>query len=301
MNMFTSELGIRIGTLVSGANDPVSYIKQILPYGFESFELTWWRTLGNADLPRLANELKEILDGTGVVISSIGIYGNPLENDAEDVETREGWEKLIENAHLFGTDVVCGFTGRVRNQPIEVSLPRFASVFSPLANMAEDFGVRLAFENCAMDGTWQTGDWNIAHHPEHWERMFNALKNENLGLEWEPCHQMIALLDPIPQIRHWASRIFHVHGKCATIRKDVLATHGIHGTIPFAFHRTPGFGDCNWRDVISELRMGGFSGSIDIEGWHDPIYKDTLEMTGQVRSLHYLKECRGGDFVPNPT
>ena len=52
--------------------------------------------------------------------------------------------------------------------------------------------------------------------------------------------------------------------------------------------------------MISELRLAGFTGSIDIEGWHDPVYRDALEMTGQVRALNYLKECRGGAFVANP-
>jgi CBS domain-containing protein len=37
-----------------------------------------------------------------------------------------------------------------------------------------------------------------------------------------------------------------------------------------------------------------FIGSIDIEGWHDPVYRDELEMTGQVAGLNYLKRCRGG-------
>ena len=61
-----------------------------------------------------------------------------------------------------------------------------------------------------------------------------------------------------------------------------------------------GFGDTNWTDVISELRLAGWSGSIDIEGWHDPVYRDALEMTGQVHGLNYLKTCRGGDFVADP-
>ncbi len=47
--------------------------------------------------------------------------------------------------------------------------------------------------------------------------------------------------------------------------------------------------------------MAGFKGAIDVEGWHDPVYRDELEMTGQVRALRYLQECRGGAFVPNPT
>lgn len=70
--------------------------------------------------------------------------------------------------------------------------------------------------------------------------------------------------------------------------------------MPFAFHRTPGFGDTNWTDVISELRLGGYQGSTDIEGWHDPVYRDELEMTGQVRALNYLKERRDGALVINP-
>jgi hypothetical protein len=45
--------------------------------------------------------------------------------------------------------------------------------------------------------------------------------------------------------------------------------------------------------------MAGFKGSIDIEGWHDPVYKGELEYVGQVHALNYLKNCRGGIWVPN--
>ncbi len=112
---------------------------------------------------------------------------------------------------------------------------------------------------------------------------------------------MVQMIDPIAQLRKWADRIFHLHGKCATIRWDLIKEHGIIGPERFAYHRTPGFGDLNWKDVISELRLSGFRGSIDIEGWHDPVYKDELEMTGQVYALNYLKSCRGGEFAVNPS
>jgi sugar phosphate isomerase/epimerase len=62
----------------------------------------------------------------------------------------------------------------------------------------------------------------------------------------------------------------------------------------------PGMGDSNWKDIITELRLVGFEGAIDIEGWHDPVYRGELEMTGQVHALNYLKECRGGAYVANP-
>ncbi|MBN2309054.1 MAG: sugar phosphate isomerase/epimerase, partial [Candidatus Hydrogenedentes bacterium] len=275
---------IRIGTLVSGQSHSPDYVRQLLAHGFESFELTFWETLGGADLEKWARDLAEVLGDSGAVVSSVGIFGNPLGERPVDEQTREGWRRLIDAAHLFGCDLVCGFTGRVVGEPVDASIPRFAEVFGALAKQAADQGVRLAFENCSMGGDWRQGEWNIAHGPVAWEMMFDAVPADNLGLEWEPCHQMVHLIDPMPQLRKWVGKIFHVHGKDATIMWDVIREYGIAGPNPFAFHRTPGFGDSNWVDIISELRRGGFAGSIDIEGWHDPVYREELEMTGQVHA-----------------
>ncbi len=291
---------IRIGTLVNGGAGTTNYIKQILPHGFESFSITFWQTLGDIDLKKLAGEVKEVLGDTGAVISTLGIFGNPLMDSDTDKKTLEGWSKLIDACELFGCDIVSGFTGRIVNKPIDQSMDRFKEVFGPLTKQAKDKGVRLAFENCDMGGTWQTGEWNIAQYPAAWEPMFNAVPMDNIGLEWEPCHQMVKLIDPMPQLRKWVKKIFHVHGKDATVKWDVIREYGVTGPKQWAFHRTPGFGDSNWTDIISELREGGFKGSIDIEGWHDPVYRGDLEMTGQVRGLNYLKQCRGGTFIPNP-
>lgn len=315
MTIDASKEDIRIGTLVSAGMGSPDYIRQILPHGFESFQLTFWQTTAEIDFPKLADEVNAALDGSGAVISSLGIFGNPLETEPGDLETLTGWEACIDNAALFGCDVVAGFAGRLRDKPIHESIPRFKEVYGELAKRAEDKGVRIAFENCDMGGTWQTGDFNIAHNPTAWEMMFNAVPSDALGLEWEPCHQMVSLIDPMPQLRKWVSKIYHVHGKDATIHWDVVREFGVHSSVhedialehgvqavpPFAYHRTPGFGDSNWTDIISDLRKGGFKGCIDIEGWHDPVYRGDLEMTGQVHGLNYLKQCRGGSFVENPS
>ncbi|HOK05113.1 MAG TPA: sugar phosphate isomerase/epimerase [Victivallales bacterium] len=291
---------IKIGTLVSAnQKDPAEYIRQIMIHGFESFSITFWQKIGDKNLKKLADEIKKVLDGTGIVISSIGIFGNPLETSEIDKQTAKDWAKIIDNAHLFGTDIVAGFTGRVRGKSIPDSIPRFKKIFEPLAKRAKDKGVRIAFENCDMGGSWQSGDWNIAHTPPAWEMIFDAIPFDNIGLEWEPCHQMVKLIDPMPQLRKYAKKIFHIHGKDATIYWDVVKEYGILGPKPFAFHRTPGFGDSNWTNIISELRAANYSGSIDIEGWHDPVYRGELEMTGQVHALNYLKKCRA-TFVDNP-
>ena len=287
---------IRIGTLVNGGATTGSTIRQILPHGFESFSITFWQRV-DVDLERLAGEVREALGDSGAVISSLGVFGNSLSE--EDDSTRAGWEALIDSAHLFGSDIVAGFTGRNPGS-IPDNIPRFKTVYDELARRAADRGVKIAFENCSMGGDWKAGEWNIAHCPKAWELMFDAVPADNIGLQWEPCHQMVLLMDPIAQLRKWAPKVVHVHGKDATVAWDVVREEGIGGPNPFAWHRTPGFGDTNWTDVISILRQNGYRGSIDIEGWHDPVYRDELEMTGQVRGLNYLKDCRGGDFVPNP-
>ncbi len=290
---------LRIGTLVGG-NNAVEVLPQILPHGFESFTLTFWQTTGDIDLKELAKKVNDILAEEDAVISALSIFGNPLTGEGDNKDALASWKRLIESAHLFDTDIVSGFTGRIPDKPISESIPKFKEIFSDLSRRAQDNNVRLAFENCDMGGSWEQGGWNIAHNPTAWEMMFEAVPEDNMGLEWEPCHQMVSLIDPIPQLRKWVDKIFHVHGKDATIAYDIIDEYGIHGPKQFVWHRTPGFGDTDWTDIITILRQNNYQGTIDIEGYHDPVYKGELEMTGQVRGLNYLKKCRGGDFIPNP-
>jgi len=285
---------IRIGTIVnvpSGAD----YVRQILPHGFESFQAMIWAHIGNANLPEYAKAALDVV-GDRAIFSSIGMFGNPL----QDEQTAKDWETCIRSAKLFNCKLVCGFAGALEDRPVPESLPKFVEVFGRLAKIAEDEGVRIAFENCDMGGTWERPSWNIAHSPRAWEMIFNAVPSEAIGLEWEPCHQMNSLIDPIPQLRKWIKKVYHVHGKDATIAWDVIHEQGIRGGQTYVWHRTPGFGDTNWSDIITILRQNGYASTIDIEGWHDPVYREDLEMTGQVYGLNYLKRCRGGDYIPNP-
>ena len=83
---------IRIGTLVRGAEpDVAGYIKQIIPHGFESFQLFFWQTLGGVDLRELAPSVNEALAGSDAVVSSIGVFGNPLGTTPIDEQSLQGW------------------------------------------------------------------------------------------------------------------------------------------------------------------------------------------------------------------
>lgn len=285
---------IRLGTLApmgGGAN----YLNQIVDYGFESFQLTIWQRIGDLDLQKIGAEVEEAVSGKAI-ISSIGMFGNPLQEES----TAKDWETCIRSAKHFGCSMVCGFAGALEDRAVSESMAKFKDVFGHLAKVAEEEGVRIGFENCDMGGTWEAPRWNIAHSPRAWEMMFNEVPSDAIGLEWEPCHQMVSLIDPLPQLRKWVNKVYHVHGKDATINWDVIREQGLRSGKEVVFHRTPGFGDTNWTDVITILRQAGYRGSIDIEGWHDPVYRGELEMTGQVYGLNYLKQCRGGAYIPNP-
>jgi len=293
---------IRLGTLVPAHDRTAEVVRQLLPHGFETFQVSFGRGVGDAPVERLADAVRALLDvhpaadGVPRRVSALGVYGNPLTSP----ETVSDWERLIDAAPRFGCDIVAGFAGRIPGRPVPDSYDPFAAVFGPLARRAEDRGVRIAFENCEKRGTWLTGDWNIAHAPDAWDAMFAAVDSPALGLEWEPCHQLLSFADPLLQIRRYAGRIWHIHGKDATILWDVVRRHGIRGAVPYAAHRLPGFGDTDWGRLIGELRTAGWRGSIDIEGFHDAAFCNALETTGQVASFRHLHRCRGGTFVPNP-
>jgi sugar phosphate isomerase/epimerase len=283
---------IRIGTLVKGDLDPARAIRELAPLGFESFSVMFWQTLGGVEVGRLADAVRAAAEETGTEISSLSIYGNILLGDAAARETRAGFEALIDNAGRFGTDLVSGFTGRVPDRPIEESIGPWKAVFGSLLAQAESKGVRIAMENCRMGGTWKQGSWNLAIGPDAWEILFEEIPSPSLGLEWEPCHALLCLADPLQQLRRYAPRVFHVHGKDAHVDWDVIRDRGAFGKTKWAEQRTAGFGDSDWAAIFRELSGAGYAGSVDIEGWNDPVYQNEREIEGQVEGMRRLKACR---------
>jgi len=287
---------IRVGLLV-GADKAIEKLPTMISDGMESVSYTYWQSLGSDDPIEFAKRSREITDPADVKVSCITFFGNPLVDDGKDAAG--GLARLIDCAHAFGTDLVTGFAGRIIDKPIPESIDAFKKVWGELAKRAADKGVRLAFENCSMGGNWRGGNWNMAQTPAAWEMMFDALPADNIGLQWEPAHQLEKLIDPIAQLRKWAPKVFHVHGKDATVAWDVIRQYGITSPHPFSWHRTPGFGDTNWCDVVTILMQNNYRGSIDIEGFHDPVMRGELEYMAQVRGMQYLRDCRGGKYIEN--
>lgn len=127
---------IRIGTMVSATKGGAAQrMAEIADLGFESFEPFFWQTTNGQNLADLGKRCREAIGDRDVTISTLGMFGNPLEETDIDLQTLQGWKDCIDNAHHFGATCVAGFTGRIRNRPLTDSLPRYrkAGGSSPLA------------------------------------------------------------------------------------------------------------------------------------------------------------------------
>jgi sugar phosphate isomerase/epimerase len=233
-----------------------------------------------------AEQWAEAARSRSIRISAIdALYKNPLDPEQSE-HARRVFLHAIEVAAHIGVKTVCGFPGAVIElethpkgnnpvyKPFEPFIPRFLEFWEPIARTAADKGVRLAFEHCPMAPYHlPIMSYNMLGQPAMWERIFNASKCENLGLEWDCSHVMCQLIDPVQNIHKFGSRIFHVHAKDAYIDWALMATYGIcHDGV--AEHRFPGFGQANWSEIIHALLRAGYDSDLNIEGWHDPVFRD---------------------------
>ncbi|MCC7519574.1 MAG: sugar phosphate isomerase/epimerase [Verrucomicrobiae bacterium] len=222
-------------------------------------------------------------------ISAIGAsYGNPLDPSVTEYH-RAAWLRAIEAAAHLKVKTVCGFSGAVIElekarwgghtiyKPFEDFMPQFRAFWEPIAKYAADRGVRLAFEHCAT-GPFHLPvmNFNFMGKPALWERVFNEIPCDNLGIEWDASHLICQFIDPVTNIHKFGARIFHVHAKGAYVNRHLLAEYGVchPGVIE---HRMPGLGEENWAEIVHALLRAGYDSDLNIEGWHDPVYRDHAE------------------------
>jgi sugar phosphate isomerase/epimerase len=246
-----------------------------------------------------------------VRVSAIAAYyNNPL--DPKQTESaRAIFQRAIEVAAFMGVKTVSGCAGAVIEleingrggnplyKPFENYFPQLLAFWEPLARQAAEKNVRLAFENCPQ-GPWPLPlmHYNMMSQPAQWERLFNATKCENIGLEWDPSHLVCQFIDPVETIHKFGARIFHVHAKDAFINRPLLEAFGpCHPGV--AEHRFPGLGQSNWGEIIHALLRAGYDSDLNIEGWHDPVFRDhpggpKLEEAGLMIAKQTLERYTAG-------
>jgi sugar phosphate isomerase/epimerase len=241
---------------------------------------------GEKDWSAFAESFAAAAKERNLRISTVGaLYKNPLDPEQSE-HARNTFLRAIDVAAHIGVPVVSGFAGAViefeinpkgNNQvykPFEQYFPRLLEFWEPIAKVAADKGVRIAFEHCPM-GPYHLPimGFNMLAQPAMWERLFSESKCENIGIEWDASHLICQLIDPVENIHRFGSRIFHVHAKDAFINRHLLSIYGIcHPGV--AEHRFPGLGQANWAEIIHALLRAGYQSDLNIEGWHDPVFRD---------------------------
>ena len=244
----------------------------------------------------------ELLGDSGVVISSLAPMINLLTADESLRAERIAYFRLtIEACAVLGLGTLVTFAGSAFGMHFQGlpgvgdshpsnrtadNLRIFAEVYGPLADYAAKHGVRIAFETAGRGG----GEGNIAHSPELWERMFEAVPSPALGLSFDPSHLVwLGIPDAPGTIRRFADRIYHVDGKDCEILTDRLATQGILGPSWWRY-RLPGQGSVDWPGIFAALREIGYDDVISIEN-EDPLHPGRA---GVAMAARYLEGVVSG-------
>jgi sugar phosphate isomerase/epimerase len=276
--------------------------------GFGSIE--WVGFDQSACGPKVANwhkpaeEFAAAAEDRGIRISALGaFYGNALDPDQREFAGK-AFQRGIDVAAHLKIKTVAGFSGapiHVKKdgwgghtvyEPFENHFAEFRAFWEPLAKYAADKGIRIAFEHCAT-GAFHLPvmNFNFMAKPVLWEKVFNEIPAANIGLEWDASHLICQMIDPVTNIHKFGHRIFHVHAKDAYVNRHLLEVYGIchDGVIE---HRMPGLGQANWGEIIHALLRAGYNSDLNIEGWHDPVYRDHgVEQPADVKTKGWNRQA----------
>jgi sugar phosphate isomerase/epimerase len=250
--------------------------------------------LGEAEVAAV----REAVAKTGVEISGLGYYPNPLAPDEAEAKTyTDHLKKVIEGARLLGLRNVNTFIGRDWTKSVDENWPRFLATWRPLIRHAEDNGVKIGIENCPMLFTkdeWPGGK-NLAINPVIWRRMFNDIPSDSFGLNFDPSHFIWMQMDYLKAIREFRAKLFHMHAKDARVDRHKLDDLGILAH-PNEYHtpKLPGMGDVNWGQFFSVLSDTGYRGPVCIEV-EDRAFEGSLELRKESlrQSGRYLSQYIG--------
>jgi sugar phosphate isomerase/epimerase len=245
-----------------------------------------------------AARIRAEVEASGVAISALGYYPNPLSPDAAEAAVAvEHLREVAAAAGRLGVGVVNTFVGKDWTKTVDENWPRFMRIWPDLVRFAGDQGVRIAIENCPMYFTrdeWPGGK-NLASTPAVWRRMFDAIPDDRFGLNFDPSHLVWQGIDYLRAAREFAGRIFHAHAKDCRVDRHRLDEVGALAT-PLEFHtpKLPGLGDVKWGKLLSVLGDAGYDGPVCVEV-EDRTFEGSLEKrkAALIQSRAYL-----GQFIP---
>lgn len=262
--------------------------------GFQALEVSAWPvsderpfTASHIDVESLddqaAADIVGEFEARDMAISALAYYENNLHQDADvRAQVQDHLRCCVDAAALLGCPIVGTFIGRDNSKSVVENLAEADIVLPPLVQYATDRGVRLAVENCPMEG-WHPDAYpaNLAYSPELWD----WLTGIGFWLNYDPSHLIGMGIDPVMALRHSVDKIIHVQAKDAQVLPGIRDRYGFFGRTleredPWDHtwwrFRVPGLGDVDWNRVIDVLYEGGFDGVVSIEH-EDPVWRGSPE------------------------
>jgi sugar phosphate isomerase/epimerase len=250
--------------------------------GFESLEIACWpRSSGptrryagtsHIDVANLsAGQAREIVDqiaGKGLAISGLGYYPNPLHPDSDHRAMVIGHLRdVIVAAEKMGLPLVNTFMGADAARTQEQNWEAALTVWPEIVAFAKDHGVRLTIENCPMLFSYDEwpGGHNLATTPRIWRRILETW-GDTIGLNFDPSHLILQMIDIPRFIREFGPHILHVQAKDLTIDREGLYERGVFALgMGWQVPRLPGLGDVDWGVLFAALYRAGYDGDVIIE------------------------------------
>jgi len=250
--------------------------------GFQCVEVACWPKgradrryagVSHIDVADLTEEKAEYIrnycNERNVNISALAFYPNVMEEDEEKRQANISHLKKVINASaVLGVHLVTTFIGRDQTKTVEENLELVKEIWPPILAHAEEKNVRIAIENCPMlfgREQWPGGQ-NLMTSPANWEKIFEILPNENLGINYDPSHFVWQMMDYIKPLYQFRNKIFHVHYKDIKLYEDELKKVGTMAyPLDYMSPKLPGLGDVNWGKYVSALTDIGYDGFTCIE------------------------------------
>ena len=297
---------MKIGLLTVVFNDKP--LEEVAEYasglGYEMFELAAWRGSNHFDTDRAAGdpaygrELKKMLSSHGIEVSALANHlssqfvlpfsDSSLDewagtSDKEEM-VRLGTEHIIRTAEVASDleiPVVTGFFGSTvweswyiwppqRLDIYEKGWDLFVERWNPILDRFKELGVKFAHEVHPTE---------IAYNVHTAREAIKRLDRDDWGFNFDPSHLVWQMIDPVVFIKEFGDRILHVHAKDWELQKDILHIDGVLGTGSWqrkdraARYRVPGWGDVEWRRVITALLEVGYDYVLSFEH-EDPVMSE---------------------------
>jgi sugar phosphate isomerase/epimerase len=253
--------------------------------GFEALEIACWpksndRDYSSSDIDvdsltqEEADRIKTFMKKYGLIISSLAYYDNNLDRDTEKRGlVNKHVKKVIDAAIMLETPYVGTFIGKNSDLSVKDNFDEFEKVFGELVGYAEEKGIKLMIENCDMRGWQKPGEpGTISYSPELWEEMFRRVPSKSFGLNYDPSHLVLMLMDYMSPVMQFKDRIFHVHAKDGKILRDMLERYGVFdrqlgepNEWGYRQAKMPGLGEVDWKKFIKALKKVGYDYVVSIE------------------------------------